>query len=120
MHSLRCRRSTPRRLCSEAAFAQAIKPYTDAIARNANDAQAHRWLGVAYLVAFKQHRFGLAPHASEFGVRAAESLERSLQRNAEPPVMRALAEAYIVVGAQDKYAVLLDRLGGVAAPISLK
>ena len=31
------------RLYSEAEFTAAIKPYTDSIARSANDAEAHYW-----------------------------------------------------------------------------
>src|SRR5713101_2173422 len=81
------------RLYSAAEFAAAIKPYTDSIARNANDAEAHRWLGVAYLYAFKLYRFGAAPYAGEFGGKAIASLERSLELKAQPAAMMALAEA---------------------------
>src|SRR5207247_3339868 len=86
------------RLYSEAEFTAAIKPYADSIARNANDAEAHYWLGAAYLHAFKLYRFGLAPYAGGFGGRAVASLERSVQLKADPVVMMALLDAYVVVG----------------------
>src|SRR5256885_12451215 len=97
------------RLYSEAEFTAAIKPYADSIARNANDAEAHYWLGVAYLHAFKLYRFGLAPYAGGFGGRAVASLERSVQLKADPVVMMALLDAYVVVGGRVHEA-LLDRL----------
>src|SRR3989475_12357722 len=97
------------RLYSEAEFTAAIKPYADSIARNANDAEAHHWLGIAYLHAFKLYKFGLAPYAGGFGGRAVASLERSVQLKADPAVMLALVEAYIVVGAFNRWASLSGR-----------
>ena len=108
------------RFYSEAAFTAAIKPYTDAIARNPNDSEAHRWLGVAYMHAFRQYRFGLAPYGSEFGAKAVQSLERSVELKAQMAVMLVLAEAYIIAGRSDKAWAVLDRLKGMAPPLPLK
>ncbi len=108
------------RYYSEPAFTEAIKPYTDAIARNPNDSEAHRWLGVAYMYAFRQYRLGLAPYAGGFGVRAVQSLERSVELKPQVAAMLALAEAYIVAGRPDKSNALLDRLMRMAPPLPLK
>jgi len=108
------------RLYSEAEFAAAIKPYTDAIARNANDADAYRWLGVAYFHLYRLYKYGFAPFAGEYGTKAIESLERSAQLSPEPAVMLTLAEVYITVGRIDKYAALTDRLIGLATPLPPK
>ncbi len=108
------------RLYSEATFVAATKPYTDAIARNANDADAHHWLGVAYSHAFRLFKFGIAQYAGGYGSRAVASLERAVQLNAGPAAMLALAQAYIAVGERDKYAALMERLGALAQPIPLK
>ena len=107
------------RLYSEAEFTAAIKPYADSIARNANDAEAHYWLGVAYLHAFKLYKFGLASYAGGFGGRAVASLERSVQLKADPLVMMALLDAYIVVGGRVHEA-LLDRLLAALPSLPLK
>jgi tetratricopeptide (TPR) repeat protein len=108
------------RLYSEAEFAAAIKPYTDAIARNANDAEAHRWLGVAYYHLYRLYRFGLVPFAGGYGWKAAESLERSVQLAPDPAVLLTLAEVYIMLGRPDKYAGVSDRLILLANPIPPK
>src|SRR2546430_17270629 len=80
------------RMYSEAEFTAAIKPYADGIARNANHADAHHWLGLDDLHAFKLYKFGLAPDAGGFVGTAVASLERAVQPEAEPAVMLALAE----------------------------
>ncbi len=108
------------RLYSEAEFAAAIKPYTDAIARNANDADAYRWLGVAYFHLYRFYRYGFAPFAGGYGTKAVESLERSAQLRPDPAVMLTLAEVYITVGRIDQYAGLTDRLIVLATPIPPK
>jgi len=108
------------RLYSETEFAAAIKPYTDAIARNANDAEAYRWLGVAYFHLYRLYRYGFAPFAGGYGAKAVESLERSAELRPEPAVMLTLAEVYIAVGRVDKYTALTDRLIGLATPIPPK
>ncbi len=108
------------RLYSEAAFAEAIKPYTDAIARNANDSEAYHWLGVAYLHAFRLSKFGLAPYAGGYGAKAVGALERAVQLKAEPAVMLALLEAYVDVGNKDGFLSLMDRLVVLAQPLPPK
>jgi len=108
------------RLYSEAEFAAAIKPYTDAIARNANDADAYRWLGVAYFHLYRLYKYGFAPFAGGYGTRAVESLERSVQLNPEPAVMLTLAEVYMTMGSLGNYNGLTDRLIGLATPLPPK
>jgi tetratricopeptide (TPR) repeat protein len=108
------------RLYSETEFAAAIKPYTDAIARNANDADAYRWLGVAYFHLYRLYRYGFAPFAGGYGAKAVEALERSVQLSPDPAAMLTLAELYITTGRTDKYAALTDRLIGLATPIPPK
>ena len=108
------------RLYSETEFATAIKPYTDAIARNANDADAYRWLGVAYFHLYRLYRYGFAPFAGGYGAKAAEALERSVQLKPEPAVMLTLTELYLTMGRIDKYAALTDRLIVLATPIPPK
>lgn len=98
------------RLYSEAEFAAAIKPYTEAIARNANDADAYRWLGVAYFHAYRLYKYGFAPYAGGFGAKAIESLERAVQLSPEPAIILILAEAYITVGRTDAYASVIVNL----------
>jgi len=107
------------RLYSETEFTAAIKPYADRIARNANDAEAHHWLGVAYLHVVKLSKFGLAPYARGFGGRAIAELERSVQLKAEPAAMLALLEAYVVVGASINNG-LHDRLMTASPSLPLK
>lgn len=108
------------RVYTEASFAGAIKPYTDAIARNANDAEAHYWLGVAYLHGVRLFRMGLAPFAAGFAPKAVAELERAVELNATVAAMLELSEAYAVAGAMDKYDALLDRLGALVQPSPLK
>jgi len=67
------------RFYDQARFDAAIVPYTQAIARNANDARAHYWLGVAYLYGARLYRFGLAPFAAGHAARAVAALERAVQ-----------------------------------------
>lgn len=109
-----------KRLYSETQFAEAIKPYTDAIARNSNDAAAHRWLGVAYLHAFKLYRFGFAPYARDYGKQAVASLERAAQLSPEPAVLVSLAEAYIAAGLPSGFGTLMGRMALLATPIPPK
>lgn len=108
------------RLYSEAEFAAAIKPYTDAIARNPNDADAYRWLGVGYYHLYRLYRYGFAPFAGGFGTKAVESLERSVQLKPEPAVVLTLAEAYIIVGRPNQFAAMVERLRPLATPIPPK
>ncbi|MFN3483981.1 MAG: tetratricopeptide repeat protein [Planctomycetota bacterium] len=108
------------RVYSESAFAEAVRPYTEALARNPNDAQAHYWLGVAYLHAFRLHRWGLAPYAAGYGSRAVQSLERAADLDPRPVVLLALLEAYAAVGDRARFDSLIDRLGGLAEPLPVK
>lgn len=108
------------RIYDQPAFDRAIAPYTQAIARNANDARAHYWLGVAYLYMARLYRFGLAPFAAGFAPRAIASLEQSLRLQAAPEVMLALLDAYAMVGALDKHNALLKRLSSLARPLPIR
>ncbi len=108
------------RVYSESEFAEAIRPYTEALARNANDARAHYWLGVAYLHAFKLYRWGLAPYAAGHGARAVQSLQRAAELDPQPAVLLALLEAYGLVGDRARYDALIDRLGALARPAPVK
>jgi len=108
------------RFYDQPAFDRAIAPYTQAIARNANDARAHYWLGMAYLHMLRLYRFGLAPFAAGFAPRAVASLEQSLRLQAAPEVMLALLDAYVLVGAWDKHNALLERVSALARPLPIR
>lgn len=108
------------RVYTEAGFGAAIKPYTDAIARNASDAEAHYWLGVAYLHGARLFRMGLAPFAAGFAPKAVAELERAVELNPTVAAMLDLAEAYAMAGAIEKYDALMDRLGSLAQPSPMK
>jgi len=108
------------RFYDQARFEAAIAPYAQAVARNANDGRAHYWLGVAYLHAARLHRFGLAPWAADHARRAVASLERTLQLQPAIEVMLALADAYALVGAQDRLNDLNARLAALARPQPLR
>lgn len=108
------------RLYSEQTFAAAVKPYQDAIARNANNPDAHFWLGVAYLHGSQLHKLGLAPFAAGYAGQAVASLERAVQLRATPVAMVRLLEAYAAAGARGQYLDLFVRLGDLALPIPPK
>jgi tetratricopeptide (TPR) repeat protein len=108
------------RVYSEETFAAAIRPYETAIARNANDADAHYWLGVAYMHVWRLYKFGLAPYAAGYNRRAVVALERALQLRATPVFMVRLLEAYGAAGDRRRYDALFDRVGALAQPIPLK
>lgn len=108
------------RLYTEAAFAASIAPYTDAIARNAGDAEAHYWLGVAYLHGARLFKFGLAPFAEAFAPRAVASLERAMQLRPAMATLLALIDAYGMAGDLDKFFAAVDRAIALAPPIPLK
>jgi tetratricopeptide (TPR) repeat protein len=108
------------RYYDKARFDAAIVPYTQAIARNSNDARAHYWLGVAYLHMAKFHRFGVAPFAAGFEDRAVASLEQSLRLRPAIEVMLALADAYGMVGARAKHNALLERVSALIQPLPIK
>lgn len=108
------------RVYTEASFAAAIKPYTDAIARNANDAEGHYWLGVAYLHGARLFHVGVAPFAVGFAPKAVAELERAVELNSTVAGLLALSEAYGMVGAIDKYNAIIDRLGALVQPSPVK
>ncbi|HEY3248953.1 MAG TPA: tetratricopeptide repeat protein [bacterium] len=102
-------------------FAVAIRPYTEAIARNPNDADAHYWLGIAYLHAFRLYRFGIAPYARDFAPRAIAALERALQlRPGMLGALLGLLDLYSMTGDQVKWAATFDRLIALTPPLPLK
>lgn len=108
------------RIYDRTQFEAAIVPYTQAIARNANDARAHYWLGVAYLHMAHLRRLGLAPFAADFARRAVASLEQSLRLQAAAEVMLALLDAYSMVGDHGRYTALISRVASMAQPIPIK
>lgn len=108
------------RLYTEASFAQAIKPYSDAIARNANDADAHHWLGIAYLYAAKLRRSGLASFGQDALARAISSLERAMRLRPRLATLMPLLEAYLMAGDMDKWRAAIDRSFTLAPPLPLK
>lgn len=106
---------------AEAEFAVAIRPYLAAVAQNPNDPDAHYWLGVAYLHAFRFFMQGLAPYARDFAPRAAAALERAVQlRPAFQPALLALLELYGLTGNWKKWAATLDRLMALNPPLPLR
>ncbi|HEU5299789.1 MAG TPA: hypothetical protein VFW08_09870 [bacterium] len=108
------------RFYDQAAFERAIAPYTAAIARNANDARAHFFLGIAYLHMARFHRFGLAPYARGFDRRAVASLEQALRLQPAAEVMLVLLDAYVMVGDLDRHNALAERLSALAAPLPIR
>lgn len=104
------------RFYSEAAFQAAIKPYTDAIARDARDVDAHYWLGIAYLYIAKQYRMGLVTYGGDFAARAIRSLEQAAGLSPTPRVLVVLAEVYGMVGDFQKRQATLDRLFALSRP----
>ncbi|MBI2247943.1 MAG: hypothetical protein HYU65_08425, partial [Armatimonadetes bacterium] len=108
------------RLYSEADFAATIRPYTEAIARNANDAQAHHWLGIAYLHIAKLRWLGLASFGQDALARAISSLERAMRQRPRLATLMPLLDAYMMAGDMDKWRVAIDRSFTLAPPLPLK
>ncbi len=109
------------RLYSEAAFAAAIKPYTEAIAKNPNDATAHHWLGVAYLNGAIMYQFGVAPYARGYQTKAIASLERAVKlRPAFIASYIALMDAYSVAGDREGWLNTVDRAMRASRPTPLE
>lgn len=106
-------------LYTEAKFNAAIKPYTDAIARSANDAEAHYWLGVAYLHGARLNRFGLAPYAQNFAAKAVTELEQAMKLRPNLVTLTVLLDAYSMVGDRDKYDAAFNRFFTITAPAPL-
>ncbi|MGH2348630.1 MAG: tetratricopeptide repeat protein [bacterium] len=106
---------------TQAEFQAAIQPYLQAIAANPNDADAHYWLGVAYLHAFRQFHFGLSPWARDFAPRAIAELERALQlRPGMQGALLALLDLYSMTGDQVRWAATFDRLIALNPPLPLR
>ncbi len=106
---------------TQAEFQAAIQPYLQAIAANPNDADAHYWLGIAYLHAFRLYRFGVAPYAADFAPRAIAELERALQlRPGMLGALLGLLDLYSMTGDQAKWAATFDRLVALTPPLPLK
>lgn len=108
------------RLYSEAGFAAAIKPYSDAIATNASDGEAHYWLGIAYLHGAQLYNFGLAPYAKDHNAKAIASLERAAKlRPAFMGTYMALLAAYSLAGDRVNWTATVDRLMAAGRPASI-
>jgi len=108
------------RYYDQARFDAAIAPYTQAIARNANDARAHYGLGVAYLHMARLRVLRLPPFARGFDARAVASLEQSVRLQPATEAILALMEAYAMVGAVAKYNALTERVSSMAQPVPIK
>ncbi len=105
---------------TEAEFAAAIRPYTEAIARNASDAEAHHWLGISYLHVARQHRMGLVPFGGDFLDRAIIALERSMQLRPRLATLMPLINAYLMAGSLEKWQAAVERSLTLAPKLPLK
>lgn len=108
------------RTYSQAAFEAAIRPYTQAIAANARDAEAHYWLGVAYLHGARHLRLGLTTYGGDFLARAIQALEQSASITPTVRALATLAEAYHTAGDEAKAQATADRLFALSRPAGLK
>jgi len=105
---------------SDAEFATVIRPYTEAIARNATDAEAHHWLGLAYLHVASLRRMGLVPFGGDALGRAIQSLERAMQLRPQLATLMPLINAYMMAGNLDKWRAAVDRSIALSPPLPLK
>lgn len=105
---------------SDAEFAAAIRPYTEAISRNASDAEAHHWLGLAYLHIARMHKMGLVTFGGNALDRAISSLERAMQLRPQLATLMPLIEAYGMAGNLEKWRAAVDRSVALAPPLPLK
>ena len=105
---------------SDAEFATVIRPYTEAIARNATDAEAHHWLGLAYLHVASLRRMGLVPFGGDALGRAIQSLERAMQLRPQLATLMPLIEAYMMAGDLDRWRAAVDRSVALSPPLPLK
>ncbi len=94
---------TSRLYLTEAEFTRAIQPYQQAITADARNARAHYWLGFAYLYAWRQIQFGIAPYAAGYLPRAVASLSEAIRL--DPGMLLAylsLQDAYVFLGDHQK------------------
>lgn len=105
---------------SDAELAAVIRPYTEAIARNASDAEAHHWLGLAYLHIAKMHRMQIITFGGNALDRAISSLERAMQLRPQLATLLPLMEAYMIAGNLEKWRAATDRAVTLAPPLPLK
>jgi len=102
---------TSRTYRQEAEFTQAIQPYQAALSADARNAQAHYWLGFAYLYAYRLYRGGLAPFAAGYLPRALASLRQSVSLDARfVPAILALHDALVLSGLHEEADALVKRL----------
>jgi tetratricopeptide (TPR) repeat protein len=109
--------STARLYVREADFAAAIRPYQQAIAANARNAQAQYWLGYAYVYAYRQWLAGAAPYASGYLARAVPPLQEAIKL--EPGMIAAylaLHDAYHLGGQHDQAADLFAQMYAKTRP----
>lgn len=105
---------------TDAEFAAVIRPYTEAIARNASDAEAHHWLGLAYLYIAKLHRMGLVTFGGNALDQSISSLERAMQLRPQLATLVPLMEAYMIAGNLEKWRAATDRAFALSPPLPLK
>jgi len=105
---------------SDAEFAAVIRPYTEAIARNASDAEAHHWLGLAYLHVAKLRRMTLIPFGGNALGQTISSLERAMQLRPALATLMPLIEAYMMAGDLDRWRAAVDRSVALSPPLPLK
>jgi tetratricopeptide (TPR) repeat protein len=105
---------------SDAEFAAVIRPYTEAIARNANDAEAHHWLGLAYLHVARLQRMELIKFGGNALGRAISSLERAMQLRPQLATLMPLLEAYMTAGDLEKWRAAVDQAFMLTPPLPLR
>lgn len=105
---------------SDAEFAAVIRPYTEAIARNANDAEAHHWLGLAYFQLAKYQRMGIVTFGGNALDRAISSLERAMQLRPQLATLMPLINAYMMAGNLEKWRAAIDQSVAMSPPLPLK
>lgn len=105
---------------SDAEFAAAVRPYTEAISRNASDAEAHHWLGLAYLHVAKLRRMTLVPFGGNALGQAISSLERAMQLRPQLATLMPLIDAYMMAGNMEKWRAAVDRSVALSPPLPLK
>lgn len=105
---------------TDAEFVAVIRPYTEAIARNASDAEAHHWLGLAYLHVARLRRMALIPFGGNALGQAITSLERAMQLRPQLATLMPLIEAYMTAGDLDKWRAAVERSIALSPPLPLR